>query len=180
MIRAAFLALLMLLAPAAVAQDHDDRDDHNEEQHEHEHDDHDHEDSDHVAELNGVRAIHAWTRATSGRTALVFVELENGTAGTVTLLGGEAGNAEMVTLVGFQLVDGEPTYVPLSEMPVGAEREVVLAPNGLALELAGLTGPLVEGEHFEMEIEFDIGHLPVVVEIESASATQHSHAGHNH
>ena len=167
MIRATFAALLLLATPA-LAQGADE---HAEEHHDHE---------EHVADLDGLRAIHAWARATSGSTAQVFVELENTGDDTVTLLGGEADIAATVTLVGFQLVGGEATYVALPEMPIPAGREIVLAPNGLALALTGLTQALVQGEHFEMEIEFDTGHLEVVVEIEAANATQHSHAGHNH
>jgi len=169
MIRATLIALLLLATPAFAQEHEDDHGEHAEEYHD-----------EHVAELDGLRAIHAWARATSSSTAQVFVALENTGEDAVTLRGGEAEIAATVTLVGFQLVGGESAYVALPEMPIPAGREIVLAPNGLALELAGLTRPLVQGEHFEMEIEFDTGHLEIVVEIESATATQHSHAGHNH
>ena len=159
MFRRLLLALLLLAAATpALAEDHDH----------------------HVSEREGLRAVHAWTRATSGKTALVFVEIENGSSGDVLLQGGESELAASVDLVGFKLKDGAPSYVLLPSLPVKAGREVVLSPNGLALRLNGLREPLVEGEEIEMEIEFDTGHLEVHVEIEDADATRHSHAGHSH
>mgnify|MGYP002173747799 CR=1 FL=1 len=139
-----------------------------------EHDDH------HVSELNGVRAVHAWTRATSGDTALVFVEIENGSDAIVLIEGGHSDDAEQVELVGFRLKDGEPVYEPVASVPVGAGKEMVLAPERLALRLSGLTKPLGEDGELEMEIVLDIGELDVHVAVEAANATQHSHAGHNH
>ena len=142
--------------------------------------DHDHDHDHHVSELDGLRAVHAWTRATSGKTALVFVEIENGSGKDVLLQGGESAHAASVDLVGFKLQDGAPAYVLLPSLPVKAGREVELSPEGLALRLNGLKEPLKEGEEIEMEIEFDAGHLEVHVEVEDADATQHGHAGHSH
>ncbi|WP_346911206.1 copper chaperone PCu(A)C [uncultured Roseibium sp.] len=139
-------------------------------------DDHDH----HLSELHGVKAIHAWTRATSDDHALVFVEIENETDKEVILLGGEADNAGSVDLVGFQLVDGKAVYTPLPQVPVAAGSELHLEPEALAMRLEGLTGKLEKGQEFEMEIEFDIGHMDVHVTIEAADAKTHSHAGHAH
>ncbi len=125
-------------------------------------------------------AVHAWTRATSGDTALVFVEIENGSDAIVLIEGGHSDDAEQVELVGFRLKDGEPVYEPVASVPVGAGKEMVLAPERLALRLSGLTKPLGEDGELEMEIVLDIGELDVHVAVEAANATQHSHAGHNH
>jgi len=137
---------------------------------------HDH----HVSELDGVRAVHAWTRATNADTALVFVEIENGSAETVLLEGAESAAAASAELVGFQMQDGEPGYVALPKMPIAAGRELVLEPEGLALRLTGLRAPLVRGDEVEVELAFDIGHMDVDVAIEAENATRHSHAGHVH
>jgi hypothetical protein len=62
-----------------------------------------------------------------------------------------------------------------------APGDFILDPGGVAFELHGLAAPLVEGEHFELVVEFAVaGEVTVEVEIEAAGATQHSHAGHSH
>jgi copper(I)-binding protein len=175
MIRAAVLSLALLVTPAFAQEVHDD---HAEEHHdEHDHEDHD---DDHVAEVDGIRTLHAWANATNGSTALVYVEIENGSDAEVILTGGETDIAQSVELVGLQNSGGELSYTSIPEMPIAAGSEMVLSPNGLALQLNGLSEALVEGEHFHIDIEFGDIHLDTSVEIQSATATQHSHAGHNH
>ena len=67
----------------------------------------------------------------------------NDSGADVLLQGGASGLAASVELVGFELRDGEPAYTPLPAIPVRNQREVVLAPNGLALRLNGLAETLV-------------------------------------
>lgn len=133
---------------------------------------------DHVSVLDGVRAIHAWTRETAATDTLVFVEIENTSNREVRLIGGDAELADSVTLVGFKMTDGEPTYVALPPVTIKPSRDLVLAPRGIALRLDGLEAPLREGETFEMELVLDTGHLDVHVSVEDEKATQHGHAGH--
>ncbi|MEW5423224.1 copper chaperone PCu(A)C [Amorphus sp. 3PC139-8] len=166
MIRAVAFAVLLVAATSFPAFAGDD--------------DHDHDDDHHVSELGGVRAVHAWTRATSGETALVFVEIENGSDKPVAIEGGEADFAGSVDLVGFQLQGGEPGYVVLPEVPIQPGKELKLEPEGLALRLNGLTRPLHQGNEVEIEIEFDSGHMDVHVEVGAENAKAHSHAGHQH
>lgn len=135
---------------------------------------------DHVVEADGVRATHAWTNATTGSTALVYVELENISESAVTLTGAETELAASAQLVGLENTGGELVYTVIPQMPVAAGSKMVLSPNGLAIRLEGLTAPLVHGEHFHIEIALGDVHLDTAVEIESATATQHSHAGHQH
>lgn len=134
----------------------------------------------HVSEGAGLRAVHAWTRATSAREALVFVEIENLSDMRVTLTGGGAEIAGGGGLVGFRLVDGAPGYAPIEALPLDAGGDVVLAPNRLALRLAGLSATLAQGDSFAAVIETDRGPLPITVAVEAADADAHSHAGHAH
>lgn len=135
---------------------------------------------DHVAEANGLRVVHAWARATTGPEALVFADIENDSGADVLLQGGASDLAASVELVGFELRDGEPAYTRLPAIPVRNQREVVLAPNGLALRLNGLTETLVEGDEIEISIVFDVGPVDVHVEVGASDAAGHSHAGHAH
>ncbi|MBZ8134569.1 copper chaperone PCu(A)C [Afifella sp. IM 167] len=174
MLKAALFALLAgaatlaLPAPPVVADEHAPA---QEEPGDHSH---------HEAELDGVHAVHAWTRATDADTALVFVDIENGSDRDVVLEGGESDIAEKVEIVGFVLKDGAPAWEPLPQMPLKAGRELKLAPNGLALRFTGVKEALHEGDEFEMEFHFDVGHLAMHVQVEAANAMHHSHAGHKH
>lgn len=159
MIRRIFLLTALLAAPAFA---------------------HDHDHADHVAEAEGIRAIHAWSNATTARSALVFVEIENLSDAPVTLTGAETAIAAQVELVGLQNRAGSLSYVAIPELPIAPGTRMVLAPNGVALQLGSLSAALTEGEHFDMELHFGETHLDITVEIESATATQHSHAGHQH
>ncbi|MDQ0324680.1 copper(I)-binding protein [Rhodopseudomonas julia] len=170
---AAFAAIGLAASPATAQEKHG----HAEESgHTESHDDHSH----HEAELHGVRLVHAWTRATSGTKALVFVDIQNKSEKNVVLEGGEADIAKTVELVGFQLKDSQPDYVALPKMPVTAGGEVKLSPNGLALRLDGLTQHLQQGDEFQMEFRFDTGHVDMFVQVEAEGAMHHSHVGHTH
>lgn len=141
---------------------------------------HDHGPAEHVSELDGVRIIHAWTRATVGGEALIFFEIENRAGKPVSLTGGESDLGASVTLVGMQFKDGVAESVELPAVPVKDGGDLHLEPEGLALRIGGLTQPLAEGDVIEVEVEFDIGHVDVDVEVEAEDATGHSHAGHSH
>ncbi|WP_102868297.1 copper chaperone PCu(A)C [Pseudovibrio exalbescens] len=158
------LGVLSLTSTASLAGDHHHANDH----------------AAHEAAAHGIHGLHAWTRATDDDHALVFVELKNESDHEVHLTGGHSAIAETVTLVGFQMQEGEAVYVPIPQVPVQPEGELDLMPNGLALQLDGLARPLAKGESFEVEIVFDQGHLMMPVQVEAYNATQHSHAGHMH
>lgn len=146
-------------------------------------DGHDHEEGErsrHESEAHDVRAVHAWTRATSDMTALVFVEIENNADRDIAITGGESGVADSIELVGFQLKDGQPAYIALPPVPIKAGTAMTLTPDGLALRLNGVRQPLVKGEEHEIEIEFDFGHIGMLFQVEDADARNHSHAGHQH
>ena len=187
---AAFALLVAFAAPSLAHDAHgqhgDQAEAHHEEGHEEKghdeagHLDHEEEEAHHLAEIDGVRALHAWTRATGEDTALVFVTIENKGEAEVKLEGAESAAAKTAELVGFQLKDGEPTYVALPFVSVKPGRKLVLQPQGLAIRLVGLAQPLEKGDELEVEFEFDTGHLEMHVQVEAADATQHSHAGHQH
>ena len=141
---------------------------------------HDHGPAEHVSELDGVRIVHAWTRATTGAEALIFFEIENRAGKSVSLSGGESEIGASVTLVGVRFKDGVSELVDLPAVPVKDGGDLHLDPEGLALRIDGLTQPLHEGDVIEIEVMLDIGHVDVDVEVEAEDATGHSHAGHSH
>ena len=137
------------------------------------------EESDHLSELDGLRAVHAWTRATDAAETLVFVEIENTGEAAVALDGARAEGLS-AELVGFRLADGDPVYEPVPSVPVPAGRSLHLEPDGLAIRLTGLPRPLEEGGEMELELLTSLGALDVRVAVEAAGAATHSHAGHDH
>ena len=139
-----------------------------------------HDGDDHLTVLGDVRLLHAWTRATDDASALVFVEIENTGDAPVTLTGGASDLAEAATLVGFTNANGQPDYQPLPALPVAPGTEMVLAPQGVALQLDGLSRALAEGDRFEIVLTFDNAEADLTVAVEAADATRHSHAGHMH
>ena len=171
--RAFTLALCLALAPFA-AFGHEEGHGH---AHGHGHDDH----AGHLAEAGGVRLIHAWTNATRGDVARVFIEIENTGETEVVLTGGAAGIASSVRLMGAPVQAGATGPVEIGTFPIAAGADITLAPDGLYLELAGLDRRLEQGDDFVMHVELEpIGDVEVRVEVEAANARNHSHAGHNH
>jgi periplasmic copper chaperone A len=138
------------------------------------------DDHSHLSEADGLRIVHAWTPATSGTEALVYMEIENETDSLVTLSGAEALDGMTADLVGFTYTDGTEAWQVLPAMPIAAGQHLDLAPRSLALRLSGLAAPLTEGDEIEIEVLFGDLHMDVHVEVEAEGATAHSHAGHNH
>jgi copper(I)-binding protein len=163
MMRILVVVFALLTAFAAAAQ----------EQHDHDHDDH-------VSELAGFWAVHAWTRATGSNSALIFMELENGGAAPVVISGGESSMASSARLVGFALENGREVWQDIPAVPIKPGHALHLEPHGLALMLNGLSAPLKEGDELMARLRTSLGNLDLHVEIEGAKATHHSHAGHSH
>lgn len=134
----------------------------------------------HLAETGGVRILHAWTPATTGPDALIYMEIENGSDHMLTLSGAGTGDGQAAGLVGYEYVGGVETWRDLPAMPIAAGQHLDLEPRGLALRLSGLDAPLAEGDELAIEVKFGDLHLDVHVAVEAEGATAHSHAGHSH
>jgi hypothetical protein len=136
--------------------------------------------TDHLIEANGLRVLHVWTPATSkGADALIYMDVENASAAPAMLTGGIAG-AEPLDLVGFSYGASGETWTVLPGLPVPAGGEVLLEPSVLALRWQAVPMDLVEGAGVEILVKVGAETLAAHVEIGSAVATGHSHAGHSH
>lgn len=134
----------------------------------------------HVAALDGLRVLHAWTPATDTKGALIYMEIENGTKDRVTLDGADTADGQTVELVGFAYTDGIESWQGLGAMPIDPGQHLDLEPRRLALRLIGLKGPIAEGDEIEIDVTFGDRHLDVHVAVEAADAVAHGHAGHGH
>lgn len=163
--RCSLLALVLAAGPGLAADDHA-----------------------HVAEAEGLRVVHAWTRATTTGDAFVFAEIENrGTAERILTgaeaAGAAAGAAEGAAageVVGFGYANGSPAWTVLPGVPVAAGGDLQLEPDVLALRLGGLSARLEEGGHLDVIFVFDGFEIAAQAEILDADASGHSHAGHGH
>ena len=124
--------------------------------------------------------MHPWMAATEGDTALIFMEIENETGAEIVIEGARADFAGHVHLAGFQLVNGEPSYVALPAMPIGAGKHLDFEPGALALVVEDLTRHFYEGETGEIHLVTSAGEIELIVAVEAKGATRHSHAGHSH
>ncbi|MEL7344051.1 MAG: copper chaperone PCu(A)C [Pseudomonadota bacterium] len=139
------------------------------------------EESDHLATKGGIEILHAWTNATSGDHARVYMEISSEAEGDVVLIGGESAMAADVHMIGLTYGADGAIEREIEQFPIKAGSEIDLTPDGLFLELHGLTQALAEGDDFELHLFFEpIGEIEVHVEVEAAGAVEHSHAGHNH
>lgn len=136
--------------------------------------------NEHVSVSGDIRLLHPWTRATRDNQTLVFIEIKNHGSTAALLKGGKSPLAEAVEVVGFQLRDGNPTYTTIPSMEVAPNSGMSLQPEGLALKLTGLRERLNEGETFPVTLLFDNVAIEATVDVESADADQHEHAGHQH
>lgn len=182
-----FLTLLLLSSsPALAADDHDhDEEAHAEEGHDDhghdDHDDHDEDDDDHLAELEGVSILHAWTRAGRPGERDIYMEIANEGEVDVALAGGETHDGLEAVIIATRYGASGAEAVPLDSFPLAPGAEIDLTPEGLFLRVDGFPDNLEKGDTFEFHVEIEpIGEIEVVVEVEAADATQHSHAGHAH
>lgn len=139
------------------------------------------DDEAHLAEVEGVRVLHAWTNAGDGDTAQVYMEIENTGDEASNLASASAEGAEMVTFVAspVRAEGGVPETLDGILLPPGVE--TVLEPRGLYVLLHDVAAPRAEGDELEMTLTFEPqGEVEVHVQVEAADATEHSHAGHSH
>ncbi len=138
------------------------------------------EDSDHLSEKDGVRILHAWSRATDDHVGVLYFEVENTSGKEIELIGAESDAAEVIHIITSSIKSGGEAE-EVDTFPIAAGTEFEFTPDGVFLALEELKSPLVEGEEFEVHLIFDgIGEIEAHVEIEAADADGHAHAGHSH
>ena len=171
--------LLILLGTTAIAQDSEASHADDEAHQDHAEGEANDEDEDHLAELSGLRLLHAWTNATTDDHAHLYLTIEND--GEEAFLTGASTEIAAEAHIVAQPMDagGEPEEIGTLPLPAGSD--MALEPGGVFIELHGLTEALVEGGAFEVVLTFDpLGDVEVHVQVEAEDARQHSHAGHNH
>lgn len=137
-------------------------------------------DDHHVAQRDGIRIVHVWTNARpAGAEALVYLEIENRSGHEAVLNGGSLFD-QPLEVAGFSYGAAGGNWTSLPALPVAPGTKITLAPNEVALRLPRLPEGLAEGQEITLDISIDDAPITVHAAVMGASATTHSHAGHNH
>ena len=138
-------------------------------------------DDGHVAEVDGVRVLHAWTNAGDANTAEVYMEIENegDVASNLTSIAAEGAVTATVVASPVRAEGGVPETLDGILLPPGVD--TVLQPRGIYVLLHGLDAPREEGDEMALTLTFEPqGELEVLVRVEAPDATEHSDADHSH
>jgi periplasmic copper chaperone A len=118
----------------------------------------------------------AWARATppGAGVAAVYLTVAGG-ARADRIVAASTDRAAMTEIHEVTEQQGVSRMRPVTSVDVPAGREVVFAPQGLHLMLMGIDAPLVAGERFEVELQFEhAGAVRATVEVRAVGA------GHAH
>ena len=108
-----------------------------------------------------ISIIDPWVRAseysaaTGGMTGM-FMEIENNSGETITLVGGSTDAAAMVEIHEMAMVDGEMVMQKLEtglEIPAG--QTAILEMGGNHVMLMGLNQPIVAGDKVTITLDFE-------------------------
>lgn len=135
----------------------------------------------HMVKTGGLVIDGVWARATaaSARAGAAYLTVINTGAVADRLVGAETDAAGRVDLHTHSVVDGIAMMRPVDGgIPLPPGDTVVLRPGGLHVMLMGLTGPLVQGEKFDLRLRFE--HAPAVtVTVGIAAPGASEPAGHH-
>jgi copper(I)-binding protein len=116
----------------------------------------------------GLSVTNAWSRTTPpGVTVgVAYFTLKNDTGKSDRLLRISSPVASKVQVHRTEILDGIARMREVAVLHVDAGQTLEFAPNGMHLMLMGLKAPLVEGQKFDLELQFEVAgprKVPVVV-----------------
>ncbi len=109
--------------------------------------------------LGGTLAVtNAWSRSTPPgvKVGVAYFTLKNDTGKSDRLLKISSPVAESVQVHRTEILDGIARMREVAVLHVEAGQTVEFAPNGMHLMLMGLKKPLVEGDTFDLELQFEV------------------------
>ena len=109
--------------------------------------------------LGGTLSVkNAWSRSTPPgvKVGVAYFTLKNDTGKSDRLLKISSPIAESVQVHRTEILDGIARMREVAVLHVEAGHTVDFAPNGMHLMLMGLKKPLVEGDTFDLELQFEV------------------------
>ena len=122
-----------------------------------------------------ISVTNAWTRATPGNAtnAAVYLRIGNIGAEPEKLIGARAEMSERV-----MIHSGGGQMAAVESLDIPGEDAVLFAPNGNHIMLTDLRSPLLEGDSFLVQLEFEKGGSQTVsVQVLAANAVGPASAG---
>jgi copper(I)-binding protein len=118
-----------------------------------------------------IEVLAAWSRATPGPTAAVYLELRNTGADSDRLMGATSPAAERIEFHEHRMVDGVMSMSAVPQIDLPAGETATLAPGGRHLMLFGLAKPLRPGDRLSLTLRFEMaGEITVEAKVGNAGA----------
>ena len=118
---------------------------------------------------SGIQIDHPWSRASAGRTGVVYLTIKNTGATDDQLVGVSAPIADKAQLHSTMNDNGVMKMRPIAELPVKHGGEVTLKPEGMHVMLIDLHHPLKAGDTFPVTLTFaKAGKIDATVTVEKA------------
>ncbi len=127
-----------------------------------------------------VNVTLPWVRATTQKSAAVFMQLEAHAAAKVALTGASSPLAKSIAIVDPRRHHGGHDAHTLQRLEVPAGATLVLKPGAPQLNLTGLTQPLKQGEHVPLTLNFDTTAGPLAVDISAEVESAHAKTAIDH
>ena len=132
---------------------------------------------------NGIEVVHAWARATPGRTqtGAAYASIVNHGGAPDRLIAVSSPVAEKADLHEDKLDNGIMKMRPLDALTIAPGHSTELKPGGDHIMLMGLKQPLRQGESFPMVLTFEkAGAVKVMVNVEKPGAMGAPSMDHMH
>lgn len=117
----------------------------------------------HVFAKGSLTVSHPWMYATACDTALIFMQIHNTAAKQAMILGAEMAWAGAAGFVDLSPSNTGPARNRLAGLPVPPGENLVLAPEGTAIEATHLTRAFSQGEYGTMVLLSSLGPLEIKV-----------------
>jgi periplasmic copper chaperone A len=122
---------------------------------------------------NGIEIDHPWSRASAGRTGVVYLTIKNSGAADDQLTSVSTPIADKAQLHTTVNDNGVMKMRPIAALPVKHGGEVTLKPEGMHVMLIDLHHPLTAGETFPVTLTFaKAGQIETTVTVEKAGSMQ--------
>lgn len=110
------------------------------------------------ASAGGLAVTDAWSRTTPpGVTVgVVYFKLHNDTAKSDRLLKLKTSIASSTAVHRTEVIEGVARMRNVAVLHVAAGERVAFEPGGMHVMLMGLRKPLVEGQKFDLELQFEV------------------------
>jgi len=125
-----------------------------------------------------------WARASAtphAKAGAAFFVIHNKGGSDDVLIGADSGVGGKTEVHTHKHENGVMKMMPAGDVTVPSGGMVMMKPGGLHVMLMGLHGPLKEGEHFQVKLNFaNTGEVTVPVTIMGVAAKGPGNGGHGH